>query len=78
MTLEIISAQEVVFRGEADMVTLPGAMGSFTVLKNHASLISVLKEGTVRYARTDGEANETHIKGGLADVHDNVVSVCIY
>lgn len=78
MTLEIISAQEVVFRGEADMVTLPGAMGSFTVLKNHASLISVLNEGTVRYARADGEANETHIMGGLADVHDNVVSVCIY
>lgn len=78
MTLEIISAHEILFRGEADMVTLPGAMGSFTVLKNHAPLISVLTEGTVRYATNNGQADEKHIKGGLADVHDNVISVCIY
>ncbi len=78
MTLEIISAQEVLFRGEADMVTLPGAMGSFTVLKNHASLISVLNEGKVKYITSDGNAGEAQISGGLADVHNNVVSVCVY
>lgn len=78
MTLEIISAQEVLFRGDADMVTLPGALGSFSVLKNHASLISVLNEGKVKYITPDGQAGEAQIRGGLADVHDNVVSVCVY
>ncbi len=37
MTLEIISPNEILFKGEAEAVTMPGALGSFTVLKNHAS-----------------------------------------
>ena len=45
MTLEIISAHEVTFSGEVNMVTMPGVLGSFTVLKNHAPLISVLAAG---------------------------------
>lgn len=78
MTLEIISAQEVVYRGDADIVTLPGEMGSFTVLKNHASIISVLVPGKIKYLKEGGEGNEIEIKGGLADVDNNVISVCIY
>ena len=39
MILKIISAVEIVFEGEITSVTLPGTMGAFTVLKNHASLI---------------------------------------
>ena len=78
MTLEIISPQEVVFKGEAQSVTLPGQLGSFTVLKNHAPLISVLVEGTIAYRTPTGEENNYPIKGGLADVANNVISVCIY
>lgn len=78
MTLEIISAHEVLFKGEAESVTLPGVLGSFTVLKNHASLISVLTPGTVVYRTPSGEEKSVQVKGGLADVDNNVVSVCIY
>ena len=78
MTLEIISPQEVVFQGEAVSVTLPGEIGRFTVLKNHAPLISVLVEGTVAYRTPSGEEKTYDIKGGLADVDNNVISVCIY
>lgn len=78
MTLEIISAHEVTFKGEVTAVTLPGKLGSFTVLKNHAALISVLTAGKVVYATPDEERHEIEIKGGLADVNSNVISVCIY
>lgn len=78
MVLEIISAYEVMFRGEAISVTLPGEMGSFTVLKNHASLISVLTRGIVRYVMPNGKEESLQIDGGIADVNDNVISVCIY
>lgn len=78
MTLEIISPQEVVFKGEAVSVTLPGELGKFTVLKNHAPLISVLVGGTVVYRTPSGEEQSYDIKGGLADVDNNVISVCIY
>lgn len=78
MTLEIISPQEVVFKGETSSVTLPGELGSFTVLRNHASLISVLTKGDIVYKTADGSEKNFPIKGGLADVDHNVVSVCIY
>ncbi len=78
MTLKIISAHEISFEGEVTSVTLPGEMGSFTVLKNHAPLISVLSGGTVRYATPSGEEKTHDIDGGIADVNDNVISVCVY
>lgn len=78
MTLELISAHEILFKGEAVSVTLPGELGSFTVLKNHAPIISVLVAGKVTYRTADDNVKSIDIKGGLADVEDNVVSVCIY
>ncbi|MDE5674209.1 MAG: F0F1 ATP synthase subunit epsilon [Muribaculaceae bacterium] len=78
MTLEVISSSEILFKGDAESVTLPGVMGSFTVLKNHASLISVLKAGSIVYKRPGGEEISVDIKGGLVDVDNNVVSVCVY
>lgn len=78
MTLEIISAHEVTFKGEAVSVTLPGKMGSFTVLKNHAALISVLVKGDVKYTTPGGEDKSLGIGGGIADVNNNVISVCVY
>lgn len=78
MTLEIISAHEVTFKGEAISVTLPGQLGSFTVLRNHAALISVLVKGNVRYTTPDGTEKSLSIDGGIADVNNNVISVCVY
>lgn len=78
MTLEIISSHEVLFRGSVDSVTLPGELGSFTVLKNHASLISVLTKGKIVYHDSASGVKSFDIKGGLADVDNNVVAVCVY
>ncbi len=78
MTLEIISAHEITFKGEAESVTLPGELGSFTVLKNHAALISVLAKGKVRYTTPAGKEETIEIEGGIADINNNVISVCVY
>lgn len=78
MTLEIISAHEVTFRGEVTSVTLPGELGSFTVLRDHAPLISVLAKGKLKYTAPSGASAEHEIAGGLADVNNNVISVCVY
>lgn len=77
MTLKIISATEVLFEGEVEMVTLPGEKGRFTVLNNHASLISTLVAGDIVYSY-GSERSVTHIEGGIADVDSNIVSVCVY
>lgn len=77
MTLKIISAEDIVFQGEVSVVHLPGSMGAFTVLPGHASLISTLTPGTVRYTTSEGE-QKAEITGGIADVDNNIVSICIY
>ncbi len=78
MTLKIISAEDVVFEGEVTIVHLPGAMGAFTVLPHHAALVSTLVPGTVRYTMADGEEHSVEVSGGIADVDNDTVAVCIY
>lgn len=78
MTLKIISARQIEFEGEVASVTLPGAMGKFQVLNNHAALIAALASGQVTYVTVDGETQTRDIDGGVADIKNNVVSVCIY
>ena len=78
MTLKIISTEDILFEGEVTIVTLPGANGRFTVLKNHASIISTLVDGNITFTTSDGVEEERHVDGGLVDVDNNVVSVCIY
>lgn len=77
MVLKVISADDVLFQGETDAVELPGAQGAFTVLKNHASLISTLVPGKITYTQ-NGTKNTIEIDGGVVDVDNNIVSVCIY
>ncbi len=79
MTLKIISAEKILFQGEVRSVTLPGEMGQFTVLPRHASLVSTLVKGTVSYT-PDGDAGRQSVEvdGGIADVDNDIVSVCIY
>ncbi len=78
MTLKIISADAVLFTGEVSAVTLPGSMGEFTVLRNHASLLATLSAGTIRYTDDAGAEQTTAVTGGIVDVDNNVVSVCVY
>lgn len=78
MILKIISAEKIVFEGEATSVTLPGEMGQFTVLPRHASLVSTLVAGKISYRRPSGEEESAAVLGGIADVDNDVVSVCVY
>jgi F-type H+-transporting ATPase subunit epsilon len=48
MRLEIVSPEATLFSGEVTSVTLPGMMGEFELLNNHAPIISLLKEGNVK------------------------------
>ncbi|MBR5332935.1 MAG: F0F1 ATP synthase subunit epsilon [Muribaculaceae bacterium] len=77
MILKIISTEDVLFDGEVELVTLPGQKGSFTVLNNHASIVSSLVAGNIVYS-VGGVKTSLPVDGGLVDVDKNVVSVCIY
>jgi len=77
MKLEILSPERSLYIGEVDVVTLPGTLGRFTVLQDHAPLVSSLKEGIIRIKPYEGEEKELSIKGGFVEVRQNVVSVCV-
>jgi len=53
MYLEIITPEVTLFEGEVSSVTFPGEGGSFQVWKNHAPIISLLKEGSIKMRLAD-------------------------
>ncbi len=77
MKLEIISSEKILFSGEVEAVTLPGTKGAFTVLNNHASLISTLQKGKIEYL-VGNERHSVETSGGFVDVDNNRIAVCIY
>ncbi|MCH7772754.1 MAG: F0F1 ATP synthase subunit epsilon, partial [Bacteroidetes bacterium] len=47
MNLEIISPDKVIYQDVVDSITIPGTLGGFQVLKNHAPLMSTIEVGIV-------------------------------
>lgn len=76
MYLEIIAPDKVFFKGETDKVSVPGMSGRFTILNDHAAIISLLSEGDVIYSY-DGSDKHFNIISGLVEVKDNKIVVCV-
>ena len=76
LTLKIISPEKVVFQGTVDSVTVPGTLGAFQILNDHAPIISSLEEGVVEYATPEGKMH-LDIAGGFVEVKKNEVCVCV-
>ncbi|MBM3401255.1 MAG: ATP synthase F1 subunit epsilon [Bacteroidetes bacterium] len=74
MKLEILTPDKKVYEGEVRSVTVPGSMGSFEVLKDHAPVISTLEDGKV-IIRTEKEEETILIKGGVIEVLNNSIMV---
>lgn len=75
ITVEILSPQWS-RQFEADAVFLPGAMGEFEVLRNHAPIISVLTHGRIRWREGDNEEC-MEIKGGIVRLNNNRMQICV-
>jgi len=90
MILEIVSPEATLFKGEVTSVSLPGVDGSFQILNNHAPIVSILKQGTVKIAansfKFDKEVAEKFtkindqnytldIQSGTIEMKDNKVIV---
>ncbi|MBU3663453.1 MAG: ATP synthase F1 subunit epsilon [Bacteroidetes bacterium] len=74
MQLDIITADQTLFSGEVNAITLPGSNGQFQVLNNHAALISSLEKGKV-IVKTKTGKQEFEVKGGIVEVLQNKVMV---
>jgi F-type H+-transporting ATPase subunit epsilon len=76
LRVRIIAPDELLFEGEVESVTLPGSAGSFSVLINHAPIISSLESGKVVVKASDG-VQEYPLKSGFVEVKENNITVCI-
>ena len=75
MNLEILTPDKKVFEGEVTSVNLPGTMGAFEVLNQHAPLISTLEDGKL-IIRHGGNREDVYlIHGGVVEVLNNKVMV---
>ena len=75
--LSIVSPEKSIFDGNVKIVTLPGMIGSFSILPGHAPIVSSLKAGTLSYTTMDGEEHTMDIQGGFVEMSDGTVSACV-
>ena len=74
--IDVVSAEESVFAGEAEFVVLPGEAGELGIYPRHTPLITRIRPGSVRI-KVAGEAEEQliFVAGGILEVQPNVITV---
>ena len=73
--VDVVSAEESIFSGEARFVALPGEAGELGIYPRHTPLITRIRPGTVRIEKADGTEEFVFVAGGLLEVQPNCVTV---
>lgn len=74
-TFELVSPEELLVSGEAEIVTLPGTEGDMGVLANHAPVMTSLRPGIVSAKMAEGEDKSYFLRGGFADIGPSGVTI---
>ena len=76
--LTIISAESKVFEGKVENILVPGMVGDFLVLANHAPCISSIRPGFLEFSEGTGDKQRYFVSGGIIEVsNDDMVSVLV-
>ena len=74
--VDVVSAEESIFSGEAKFVALPGEMGELGIYPRHTPLITRIKPGAVRIVRADNDQEEfVFVAGGILEVQPGAITV---
>jgi F-type H+-transporting ATPase subunit epsilon len=65
---ELVSPEKLLFSGDVEAVVVPGSEGEFTMLKNHAPLMTTLRPGIVTVDEADAKKVRLYVRGGFAEV----------
>jgi F-type H+-transporting ATPase subunit epsilon len=74
-SLQIVTPERVVFKGNVRSVTCPGSEGRFQVLHNHAAFLSTLAVGDLTLISEDGASHHYAIGGGVSQVLHNSMTL---
>ena len=75
--LSIISAESKVFEGKVENILVPGMVGDFLVLSNHAPCISSIRPGFLEFSEGTSDKQRYFVSGGIIEVINNMVSVLV-
>ncbi len=71
--VEVVSAEEQIFAGEAEFVVLPGIMGELGIYPRHTPLLTQIKPGAVRLKLPNQDQEElVFVQGGFLEVQPNL------
>ena len=74
--VDVVSAEEAIFSGLAEIVIVPGQMGELGIYPRHVPLLTRIKPGSVRIRRPDQEEDELiYVSGGMLEVQPDVVTI---
>ena len=73
--VDVVSAEESIFSGEARFISLPGETGELGVYPRHPPLITRIKPGSVRIEMADGSEEFVFVAGGILEVQPDCVTV---
>ena len=73
--VDVVSAEESIFSGEATFVALPGEAGELGIYPRHTPLITRIRPGTVRVKMDDGSEEFVFVAGGILEVQPDSVTV---
>jgi len=74
--VDVVSAEEQIFSGEAEFVVLPGIMGELGIYPRHTPLFTQIKPGAVRVKLPNQDREElVFVQGGFLEVQPNLVTV---
>jgi F-type H+-transporting ATPase subunit epsilon len=73
--VDVVSAEESIFSGEARFVALPGEAGELGIYPRHTPLITRIKAGSVRIEKDDGTEEFVFVAGGILEVQPDCVTV---
>src|SRR2546423_12030674 len=73
--LEIVTPRGLIYDGQVNSVTVPGVKAPFTVLRNHAPILSELEIGDLRVMDAAGDVHHFATSGGFAEMKHNKLSI---
>lgn len=73
--VDVVSAEQSIFSGDANFVALPGESGELGILHGHTPLITRIRPGSVRIEKADGDEEFVFVAGGYLEVQPDSIIV---
>ena len=75
LQVNIVSAEQSIFSGDAEMVVVPGESGELGILPQHAPLLTRIKAGTIKVTLAGGVDELIYVSGGILEVQPKALTI---